>query len=215
MQQRNREHLGRATIEIKELLKWLRSPRILKSHNVFFGAVSAAECVLPMAELQVPGFSCRQPPPPPNNARDLMLEKELAEIRHQLEELSDRLESDRARARAVALVRRGLKNPRQLNLMFMGGLTLGEMLRKRTRTDSHDRFAAELGLTREQFQELLEDRFLPDPQLSERLVFQLNKKFGLKYSEVMICKAHTYSKIKHGPDLEAVKALARKKLGEG
>lgn len=132
------------------------------------------------------------------------IEEELLEIRselRELRELSRRFDEERERTRAAALLRHSLRNPRQLDHLFMGGMTLGEKIRELLSSSPKVKpvLVRQLGIGEAAFEDLLEDRFVPDPELTGRLVHALHRFFFLRYFEVMILKAHTWSRVRNAP----------------
>ena len=150
---------------------------------------------------------------------------EIFAIRGQLEELRsqisrlvskeaffEKLDELHAKNRALGILRRGMKTPRQLNIMFMDGMTIGDLLQKHIAQEHYLEIPRQLNIPDEEFAELIQDRVLPDKKLTDKLVYIMNKEYGVKYSEFMICKAHTYSKMERFSEIARVKAKIKKKL---
>jgi len=125
------------------------------------------------------------------------LGRDLTDVKKAIEQLQDKVTGFEKHNKARAEIRRGIKNPRRLNLVFMNRMTIGDLLQKHIRKDEYPSVAEEIGIGEKELANLIEDRLLPDRNLSEKLFFYLNKKHGIRYSQFMICKAHTYSKMKY------------------
>jgi len=89
-----------------------------------------------------------------------------------------------------------LKNPVQYNLEFMPGVTLGELLKEKLGQGDTAGISKKLGIDSQTFNDILEDKILPDKTLSEKLEYTLKTRYGVEPDDFYICKAHTYTKIK-------------------
>lgn len=101
---------------------------------------------------------------------------------------------------------------------FMPGKTLGDLLKGKISDKDIPLISKELNIDIQTFYDILEDKIFPDKPLSEKLLYILKTKYGVKPDDFYICKAHTYTKIKILQDksinLEKIKKKIEEKKNE-